>query len=423
MKNYRLCLLLILAVALVLRLAWMIAVPVDPVSDSFAYMTFATHISQGHGMTWEPGMDRPTAYWPVGAAALYALSYMVLGSEHLGPLVLNLMASMGCVWLTGELARHLYDSRTALTAAAIMAFMPSQIYFTTIYASEIFFNLAVLAAVLLWIHQGTQHAVLWGAIWTGTLLAVAAYIRPTALLIPFLLTGLRLLETRRWGRPTTELAVMITIMIVFIAPWSYRNHVAFDSFVPISTNGGANLWMGNNPSNPGGGYMPLSEDLKSFRNEAERDRRAKEIALKYIKDEPIEFVFRFGRKLRATHERDTIGVVWNEPGLVGAYGSWALTPLKFASTVYWYGLMTVGATGAVMMLRSGGRGISLLLPGTLIVYFTFVHAVIVAQDRYHYAAIPYLALFGAVTLTSILWTGLVNEHPPDRGGATESLQP
>ena len=45
-----------------------------------------------------------------------------------------------------------------------------------------------------------------------------------------------------------------------IAPWSIRNNAVFGEFVLLSTNGGPNLWMGNNPDSTGF-YMPLPSSV------------------------------------------------------------------------------------------------------------------------------------------------------------------
>jgi len=35
--------------------------------------------------------------------------------------------------------------------------------------------------------------------------------------------------------------------LLAVAPWTYRNWVVFEAFVPVSTAGGLNLYQGNAP--------------------------------------------------------------------------------------------------------------------------------------------------------------------------------
>jgi hypothetical protein len=40
-------------------------------------------------------------------------------------------------------------------------------------------------------------------------------------------------------------AALLVAALVLIVPWTVRNYVAFDAFVPVSTSGALNLWQGN----------------------------------------------------------------------------------------------------------------------------------------------------------------------------------
>ena len=42
------------------------------------------------------------------------------------------------------------------------------------------------------------------------------------------------------------LSLSALVAIAILAPWTIRNYITFDRFVPISTNGGFNFWRGNN---------------------------------------------------------------------------------------------------------------------------------------------------------------------------------
>jgi hypothetical protein len=75
--------------------------------------------------------------------------------------------------------------------------------------------------------------------------------------------------------------------VVVVAPWTLRNYTAFDSFVPISTNSGLNLLLGNNENaKPNSG---ADVDIDRYRamangmNEAETDAFFFGKAVEYIK--------------------------------------------------------------------------------------------------------------------------------------------
>ena len=61
----------VLAAGMALRLIWALLIPVDPVSDSAAYETFAWTLVNDGVYGWSA--DQPSAYWAVGTSAIAAL--------------------------------------------------------------------------------------------------------------------------------------------------------------------------------------------------------------------------------------------------------------------------------------------------------------------------------------------------------------
>ena len=55
----------------------------------------------------------------------------------------------------------------------------------------------------------------------------------------------------------SRLAVVGVGMVLVIAPWTVRNVLALDTFIPIANNSGATLWAGHNPDAFGGAASVL----------------------------------------------------------------------------------------------------------------------------------------------------------------------
>src|SRR5262245_59275626 len=68
----------ILGVAFVVRFLWAAVMPVIPVSDSYDYQTLALNLVQHGVYGWSS--QEPTAAWPPGTSAAYALIYSLFGS-------------------------------------------------------------------------------------------------------------------------------------------------------------------------------------------------------------------------------------------------------------------------------------------------------------------------------------------------------
>lgn len=400
----------VLLLALILRGGWMLLVSVEPVSDSARYDFFAQRLAQGLGYTEIDG--RQTAYWPVGPSFLYALVYRLAGPESDARLVaaaaLNLVLGLVTVALTMHLGRKWFSPRVGLAAGMILACWPSQVQFTTVLSSEtpmLCFMLAGLAAWYAdrgpwWLRSGLA----------GMFMAAAAFMRPTALLVPAVVAFADLSRRPQRLQTVGRLAVTGLAMAACIAPWTYRNYCVFNAFVPISTNGGVNFWMGNNPESDG---FYMSPPWEGFAGEPERDAALKDEAMQYIRAEPAAFLQRTAIKAIRLHERESIGIAWNEPGLRRAFGGastdaavdkasspWpdrGIFTLKLASNVYWWLALLAAIAGTARLVKASGLYATLLHPAILLwAYFTAVHAITVIQDRYHFAAIPAIAMLAGV---------------------------
>lgn len=384
--------LLALLTALALRLLWGIAIPIVPVSDGAAYEVFARNIAGGNGYGWEP--NQPTAYWPVGAPAIYALMFRVFGHDYTAIMLLQVMVGVAVVALAMALTRNWFNGKVAVATGWILACWPLLIQYTTILASELFFLFFVLLAF--WLALAPGRGWLARGLGSGIAIAAASYVRPTALIMAPLLF---LWEANRHSeRPRAVLAcaVAMVTMAACILPWSIRNWQVFDRVVPISTNGGANLWMGNNPK-AGTGYMELP--ALDIPNEAERDRFLGQQARRHIAQDPAAFFVRMIRKVIDLHARESIGVAWNAKGIARRTGEYMLTPLKLVSSAYWLMILGVAIYGVYAFARRFGLWLLLLCPPVAAwAYNSLVHAVTVAGDRYHVPSIPFIAMIAAYAI-------------------------
>ncbi len=409
-KSWWISLLLIGLLALMLRAGWAVAVPVEPTSDPKVYMQFARNIAAGHGYCFEPG--RPTAYWAVGPAAFYALSFLAFGETYT-PMVVALVVigSATCV-LLAMLGRLWFDARVGLVSGLLMACWPGQIGLATVPASEpLFLFLTVLAFR---IHAGGSTS-WWGrGLAIGIALAAATYVRPIALLLPIVLAWTSLVgrpdrdrSTRglgAWKRVFAETLCCLVVMALLIAPWTIRNARVMGGPALISLNAGPNLWMGNHPG-ADGRFTPIPEEM-SWDSELERDKEMRKLALEFIKAEPATFLKLCLMRTAYIHERETTTIAWNTPGLTDRYGEAVLTPLKLIGTLYWYAVLALSVIGVVLLAIRDRLAVLGNASVVILAYFTAVHAVFVAIDRYHYPSVPMIGLLAGFALVEG-WTRFI----------------
>lgn len=406
----------VIALAVVVRVAWAVVVPVEPMSDSAAYDTLAKHLAAGNGYSLQkftpesaaglaPEDVTPSAYWAVGAPAVYAACFKVFGHTYWPVVAVNLLVNVLTIALVMKLAALWFCPKRAAVAGLCLAVWPGQFMFVTVLASELLFAFGMVAVLFVWTRE--SWAVWWRVPVVGVLLGLTCLVRPTALLFPILLVIIAVAQKRGFAKPALQAVVAAVVMVAVVLPWSMRNQRELGSFVLVSANSGANLWMGNHPGTDGG-YAPLPEEAMTM-SEIERDAYLKQEAKDYIKAEPVAFVQRTLIKAVKLHDRETINVLWNQRGLDQRFPDTDLVgPLKLASTVFWWAMCGGGLIGMIMLWVGGGGGVkgffTMLFHPTVVFwgYFLAVHAVVVIQDRYHWPSVPFIAMLAALPLVAVM---------------------
>ncbi len=382
----------LLILAILLRVIWACLVPVVPVSDSFLYDVFAQSIATGNGYAFPNGDI--TVYWPVGTSAIYAVIYKIFGISFLPIVVFNIVIGTLIVWLTYAIAQRYLNNNVALIAAFLIALWPILIQFTTILASEIIFIFLILSAIYVWGCKQLSpilRAIIWGA-----LICAATYVRPTAQFIFLFLPILDWLANKDWRAAIQSFCIAAITATLLFSPWVYRNHQVFGEFVLVSANGGANLWMGNNP-NSNGGYTDLT-DLP-FKNEVARDNYFKKEAIDFIVHNPLGYAKLALKRALITYKAETIGIVWNGY-LEKRFSKPILIGMKLISSMFWWLILVFASIGVYKLLKERQ-----LVPFNVlfvVAAFFFVFPILtVAQDRYHMPINPFLAIFAAYALQNL----------------------
>jgi 4-amino-4-deoxy-L-arabinose transferase-like glycosyltransferase len=354
------------------------------------YQTFADSLIAGKGYAFADGSL--TAYWPVGTSAVYAALFHLFGHGYTPIVVMNLFLGVCVIWLSGQLAARLFDTRVAVCAAWLVALWPLLIQYTTVLASELLFTTLLMGALWVWSQthwRGVPRTLAWSALMVGAL-----YMRPTVLPLFLLLPALDAWRQRRWRAAPEGWLLAALVGALLVGPWTARNAEVFGRPVLVSTNFGVNFWMGNNP-NTNGGYMdPLPT---APRNEVEADGYYRHLAWQYIAQEPRQFIVNMGKRARTTFDRESLGVVWNQEGLNQRGWTALVTPLKALSSAYWWLALLLGFFG--MCLAITARRIDLREPiwwtAALLVA---VPLLTVGQDRYHVPLNPIIAILAAVAV-------------------------
>lgn len=399
--------LLILAAALVVRVAQIVATPHwAPVGDPADYVRHAASIADGHGMADSflpgggPSALRPPAY-PYFLGGVFAVSGNSFTAGRLAAALLGVVS----VALIGVIAQLLWSRRAAIVAMALAAVYPPLVLLSGTLLSESLGMPIVLALVALVLAYRDAPRPHWVAPVAGVLFALALLDRPAFVMFAVpLVVGLWARPWRSW-RAAREPAIAVVVAALAIVPWTIRNANAFHDFVPISTQSGFlvagtyNDVSANDPVNPGA-YRPASFDpsLKPIITDASLDenevnKKLGKAGRTYAKDHPsyVPHVLWWNglRLLGLKRPVKTVEATYAFQGIGKGYAKLAL--------VAWYLAALAAVAGLVLGAWRRMPWWLLVVPPLL-----FAGVIWISSDiRYRAPIEPFVLLAAAVAITGI----------------------
>ena len=241
---------LILLVALLLRVGYMAATPdYTMVHDARAYDNIARAVAAGDGWGYARVEGRDTAFrppaYPILLAGAYKLAGVAHGSEHdraVAARILGIVVGTLIVAMIGVIAAQLWGRRVALLAMAGAAVYLPLILVGASVMSEPLFALLLLGALAAALqHRRSTHQWRW-VLASGLLagLTILTRANATVLLLPLALAVWTVRP--RWSpRALVVPAVLVVVALVTVSPWTIRNAIVFDRFIPVSTQLGSAL--------------------------------------------------------------------------------------------------------------------------------------------------------------------------------------
>ncbi|MFL6262666.1 MAG: tetratricopeptide repeat protein [Thermoanaerobaculia bacterium] len=397
----------ILALAFALRLAHLWAVRDQPffawlAMDSQEYDRWAQGIAAGD---WAgSGVFFQAPLYPYMLAGVYALLGHRLALVYLLQIVL---AVAGC-WALYRAGREMGGEGTGLGAALLAAVYDPFLFYDAQILKE---SLAVtVTAFLLWaLAVARTRPGLKGWLGAGLLLGVLALLRENALLVlPFLLPIAWHLEDR-WAGLARRGGALVAGLVLALLPVALRNGIVGGDFLPTTSQGGVNFYIGNH-AGADGTYQPIVPGKQIPELERKEPARVAEQALgrplsagevsrywlgqglKWARENPGDFLLLQLRKL---------GMFWSWyelPDAVDYYYVKTLSPVLRLPLLEFGGATILALAGMYLVRRRPGPFAPALLfalgwMASTVIFFLF--------SRYRLPAVPALLILGGVTLAEI----------------------
>jgi hypothetical protein len=226
---------------------------------------------------------------PPGYPAAIVLAYLVAErplAAKLQNAVFLLLAVMALVTLT----RRLEPRAAPLVPYLVLAY-PLLLYASSVLYPQVAGCLLITLIALLVTREPLRmrDAVLAGLAYGVLILAIPYFI----LLLPFVCVFMILERAAIRWRALWPTVLMGCIAAMIVIPWTVRNYVQFHQFVPISTNNGRNLFIGNSPiTTPNSGVaadvIPLCSAVHEGMTEYDYDAAMRRCATEWISQHPLD---------------------------------------------------------------------------------------------------------------------------------------
>ncbi len=255
-------------------------------ADEQDYLSLGTNLADGLGFTMD-GVH-PTAFRPPGFPVF--LSFVATIKPELTALRVGNALLAGVVVLLGSLlAKRIFNGAgAAITAVALMA-SPVAIYTATKLYPQTLAACLLLGALLavLAVEHATdfRFRLVWAAV-AGLVLSALTLTVPNhgatlVVAVVWLVVSLK-------RSAIVAVGIMVVAFLVPIGAWSARNHSVFDRVVPVSTNGGINLLLGN--SEFAGSNTGVNVDISRYIDEAHR-RHLDEVGTdQFFQEQAVEWI-------------------------------------------------------------------------------------------------------------------------------------
>jgi 4-amino-4-deoxy-L-arabinose transferase-like glycosyltransferase len=365
-----------------------------PESDELAYKSMALNLVSGNGIVDEMGNH---AMYNVGYP-LFILSpvFFFLGEDLLVARLANMLLGGATIVLCYLVAKEAGAGKLGrLMAAAVWAiYLPASVYGVYLLKENLMtpLMLGVMWCALRLASQPSKGA----AAACGALFGLLALTGNAALSLVAVVALALVLTPASLFQRVTLATLVIAIAMVISGPWMMRNLHVVGAPV-LNTNGGFNLYLGNNPAATGMfvsiADTPRGPTWEALRKtgEVEASETLKQEAIAWAKSHPAEFAMLALKK---------VVYFWMPPFHDGKMEQSAAERLVRVLWAIQFLLLVAGAACAVLIGRLRSRKLAILW--CAVACYTAVHMLFYVILRYREPIMPILGVMAALTIESLM---------------------
>ena len=381
--SFRRRLLALTLAGLLVRLLWVALEPeTRPVADETMWLAWGTQDLPSPETGFSP-LKLRFIFHPPLYLYFIGVPFALFGSLQAVKIAQCLAAAL-LVPALGLAGRRAFGEAAGLLAAGTAAFYPELVWYAAHFWAETVFTVLLWWAIeRLLAADGAPSAE--AAAVSGLLWGLAILTRETVLY--FVPIAALWLAWRRAGGVRRAAWLLVTAALV-VLPWTLRNWLVFEAFVPVSTAGALNLWQGNTRLS----RQEVYEEYWAVPGKIDKYWHAQRRAVEAIVERQPLWIL---EKLR-----DEMPAFWAAHGQPivhlerGAYGTVARSRALVAVAVVLLPYLAVLVLFVAGVARlPPGRAPALLL--AFLAFYVLLHVVAHGYPRYRLPAMPAVFLVAA----------------------------
>ena len=385
---------IIVFVGLLLRFVAIVLYNHAPESDELAYQSMALNLVSGNGILESGNRAFYNAGYPM---FVLAPVFYLFGENILVARLANLLLGGVAIVLCYFLAKEAGAAKTGrLLAAAIWAlYLPTGVY--GVYLAKENLMVPLMLGVMWCALRLTKAPSLKVAICCGTLFGLLALTGNAALSLAGAVIFALIFAPGPAKQRMILLGGILTVAILVSVPWMLRNLNVIGAPV-MNTNGGFNLYLGNNPA-ADGFFVSIADTPRGSTwhelrktGEVQATDTLKREAIAWIKEHPKEFVVLALKKA---------AYFWTPPFHEGKGGdASAAESIIRAVWAIQFVVLVAAAVGSVAIGNLRNRQLAILW--LAIVCYTAVHMLFYVIFRYREPIMPILGVVAALVFESLV---------------------
>jgi 4-amino-4-deoxy-L-arabinose transferase-like glycosyltransferase len=386
------------------RLGCVLLVPYAPSADFRVYHETGLRMADTWTLSCEAAAGKPLyrCFFPPGQVFTLGVIYSLFAPSVSSAQILNVIYGVLTVIGIWYLGRKFFSPRAARSGSLLAALIPSGVFGCVLIGAEVPATFWLILGLCIYAGGVERRGSRIAAIACGVCLGIGSLIRPTLVLAGIPIALHMVLSYRQRSRPVVCGAAIALGVAVVVLPWTYRNHKVTGGFVLLSSNGGGNLYSANNDEARGAytesAWVHLFENCD---DDLSLQRMGMGMALDWIAANPGRFVALSVRKFTLFWRTDKDIAWWAtvQPRMEHPELPPAPIPGHIAQGIscgFYVGCFAVSLLGLWSQRKRliSTRGWLIVLP--IFLYFTLVHMVFEAQDKYHFVLTPLVCMMAGV---------------------------